>query len=502
MMCGLWLTAVAGVVMGPSALAAPSDKCASTMRKVTASWSKVVQDIDKRTASEAAKAGTTGATAYKVAMTLLEALAKQARATGREEDLAAARHLDDAVTQLKVIVPTAAAIAAWGEANKVCDEVKLIAHADPNTVCEATGGQSSKIVAACRKCDAATAKMLQLASGTPAGEHNIEDLLKGTVEDIDSLLAGLDEPEFNGSTLAVRQKATLTKPLTAMKAALQAALASSAEGEAAWEIYDDLRGEMISPALVEKVEKLGRHGKYAKELRTACQPPEPAGKCEEECRKHGRCVEVPDGRRTKCVATSDAGCAASDECRNEGHCKAVDEWCRATSDAQCAASVLCRDTGRCTAAKGSCRKGAATAEECRTWNGCANDGECSLHDGICVVGSPEDCANSTRCRKAGACGFHLPGTTDNPFLTPSQIQTEISEADPRRFRCKALKSDHCEQSSACTEEARCSLKYGTCYLTNDSDCQMSKLCREKGGCAYSQKLGCCFDPRFPFRCVY
>lgn len=453
----LSLTAILQVA--PPAFAAPPDPCATTMKKVTTSWSKVVRDIDKRTASEASKAGATGEAVYKVAMALLEASAKLARSSGDEADMDAAMRLDDAVTQLKVIVPTAAAIAAWGRANEACDQVKLLAHGDPNTVCEASDGLSGTVKAACSKCNAATAKMLQLADGTPAGEHTIEELIQATVEDIDSLLVGLDDPEFIRSTLSARQKATLAKPLATLKAALQGTVASSREGEAAWEIYDDLRGEMISPALLEKLEKLGKHAKFAKELRSSCRPPEPAGKCEEECRKRGMCDEVSDGRRTECAATGDAGCAASEECRDKGHCKAVDGRCEATSDPQCEASALCRDTGRCTAAKGSCRKGAATSEECRASSGCTSDGECSLHSGNCVVGSAEDCANSTGCRERGYCNPVAPGYT---VMTRARAEAELARTNPHFIRCRPLSDEDCERSAGCSKSGNCFYKYGTC----------------------------------------
>ena len=252
------------------AMAAPPDKCAATLKEATAAGAKVVRDIDKRTAREAAKAGTTGQTVYKVAMALLEALAKQSRATGDEDDLTAARHLDDAVTRLKVIVPTASAIAAWAEANEACDEVKLLGYADPNTVCEATGGLSGKVKSACSKCNAATAKMLQLARGTPAGEHTIEELIETTVEDIDSLVEGLDDSEFTSSALAARRRVTLAKPLKTLRAALQATLNSSRAGEAAWEVYDDLRDGNYDESIAPRLEELLKVEPRTAKLLAAC----------------------------------------------------------------------------------------------------------------------------------------------------------------------------------------------------------------------------------------
>ena len=459
------------------ALAAPPDKCATTLEEATVGLAKVVRDIDKRTAREASKAGTAGATVYSVARELLEALAKQSRATGGEDDLNAARHIDDAVTQLKVIVPTVHAIGAWGEANKTCDEVKLLTHADPNTVCEAASGQSGEVTAACRNCDAATAKMLQVARGTPAGEHTIEELIETTVEDIGLLIDGLDDPQFTRSTLAARQKAALTEPLATVRAALQATLESSRAGEAAWEVYDDLRGGTFSPEVVEKLDRLPRWTEapqHAKGLRSACKPPEPAAGCEEGCQERGKCVAEMVGDSTSC---------------------------KATTDAQCASSELCRDTGRCKAVKGSCRKAARSPDECRAWSGCQTDGECSLNNGICVVGGADDCTNSTGCLERGTCGFYAPGVTGDPYLSPARGKALLALIDPLDLLCRPLSNADCRRSTGCTEEAKCSLQYGYCYLTNDADCQVSNLCREKGGCSYSERLWCCFDPRFPFGCV-
>jgi len=278
------------------------------MKKVTASWTKVVQTIDKRTASEALKAETRGKVIYKVAMSLLKALAQRSRSTGSEDDLIAARLIDKAVTQLKVIVPTVSAIAAWGQANKACDQVKLFAHADPNTVCEAPAGRSSKVKAACRKCDAATAKMLQLAGGTPAGEHTIEELIETTVEDIDYVTATLEYPEFTSSSLAARRKASLTKPLGRLKAALQATLESSRAGEAAWSAYDDLRGRTFSQSLVETLEKLPKWTKaprHAKALRAACKAPRHAKALRAACK------DARQKRGEEATAELDVGTAKS-----------------------------------------------------------------------------------------------------------------------------------------------------------------------------------------------
>jgi hypothetical protein len=51
-------------------------------------------------------------------------------------------------------------------------------------------------------------------------------------------------------------------------------------------------------------------------------------------------------RELRCVANS-SSCNDSIACREEGHCSAVDERCLPASDADCARSLECIDDGRC-----------------------------------------------------------------------------------------------------------------------------------------------------------
>ena len=475
------------------AFAAPPDKCAATLKKATAGLTKVVRDIDKRTSREAANAGSAGQAVYKVAMALLEALAKQSRATGNEDDLTAARHLDDAVTRLKVIVPTAAAIAAWAEANETCDQVKLLGHADPNTVCEARGRLSGKVKAACRKCDAATAKMQQLARGTPAGEHTIAELIETTVEDIDYLLEGLDDPEFKSSTLAARRRASLSKPLKTLKVALKAALDSSQAGEAAWEVYDDLRGGTYSPGLVEKLERLPKGMKasgHARQLERFCriaprQPPHSG--CEKACLEDGRC-----GKDIGCVARDDRDCLESVTCRESGRCRAVEGKCmRAAQDATaCEDWDGCAKDGQCSVVDGVCA--AATDAACKASSGCKTHARCTLEYAIlgpgarCGLTSTDDCRSSDRCKVHGACTLHVGSFSGMKDCRPSGPQD-------------------CRQSAGCREFGRCSqVVYSAvnmCLVASPADCKESAACKESGMCFYKPTQewygkpvhGCCAD---------
>lgn len=237
--CGI---ALWGVAASGGAQAAPPDKCQAAIHKVASIWPDVVKKVDKRTAGEATKAAAEAHSALKAGMELLVALAKVARATGDEDDLAVAQVVDDAVTELKVVAPTTAAIAAWGKANEVCGQVKLLTKEDANVACERPS-LVGKVKAACGACDAATATMQALAAGTPAGEHTIVELIEAATEHANLALDGLAEGGVashpRGRTLA----AAVAKHLAAVKVGLAAALESSNAGGTAWDVYDAINAQ-------------------------------------------------------------------------------------------------------------------------------------------------------------------------------------------------------------------------------------------------------------------
>jgi len=536
------------------AFAAPpakADPCTKAVTQVAAAWPDLLRKIDKRTVDEAANAATAGSLAFKTGQTLLVTLAKHARASGNEDDLAIAQVVDAAVVELKVVAPTTAAIAAWAKANQACDQVKLLTGEDPNSVCE-SAGLNAKVQGACKSCDRATATMQALAAGTPAGEHTFEGLTQEASEHADSAINGLAEGGVTDRSQAKALASALVKHLNAVKASLKDALESSSAGGVAWEVHDMFGGGTeghllrfrrtvrLTDRVTTKLSNLPgwtNAPMLARALATECKAKEGARvrkavneapkDCTEDCRKAGECVPgwiYPERRIYPiCQAKSDVRCAASEACREEGRCKAVDNVCRATRDVHCAESVICQDTGRCKAVDGSCRKSAATAEECQGWAGCQQGGECSLRNGVCVVGGPDDCRQSAPCREAGRCSLDVPGVTGNPNLSPQQAQEKTARTSPVKFRCSALSRSDCQQSSACSQQgycspfaghcqvgsdsdcqrsdgcakhARCSRSYGTCGVTSDQDCQMSALCTEKGACRYYAGSHCCVSGLF------
>lgn len=228
--CMLALAAIVAMsIASQMTWAAPQNPCSEQMKKVAAAWPQVLGTLDKRTASEATKAASAGVLAHDKAMALLKAMAKQARRPGAGSILADAQLLDRSVTRLKVLAPTASAIAAWGQANELCDQVKLMTGAEPNQVCEGTvvQVQDRSVQKACRICDEATAKMQRLAAGTPAGEHAIDELIVSSLGEADSLIVELADKKFS----------SVTSPLAILKSALQGTLESAQAGEIAWSTY-------------------------------------------------------------------------------------------------------------------------------------------------------------------------------------------------------------------------------------------------------------------------
>ena len=113
------------------------------------------------------------------------------------------------------------------------------------------------------------------------------------------------------------------------------------------------------------------------------------------CANYGECelatLHVPRGSPSfvegKCVAASDATCAASKEaCGIMGRCSMRNYRCEASWSADCARGSWCKDLGRCSAEGGKCV--ASTEAECRASIECTTRGRCYTRDGICVSDAP------------------------------------------------------------------------------------------------------------------
>ncbi len=218
------------------------------------------------------------------------------------------------------------------------------------------------------------------------------------------------------------------------------------------------------------------------------------------CRERGTC----SAREGRCIAARDEDCAHASVCEESGECAAGEERCR-KSDEQCRAAPSCIESGRCKAdAIGLCE--AASVEDCRQSQSCADIRSCSLKAGncesdgsrtcaesdacrvhgrcspspLCTARSDADCARSARCQTTGAC---------KRFGDECAASCETSEAcrtrgacTPGKGGCVVASEADCRKSDACKYEARCSLADGVC-TTRDADCKKTELCRHGGRCS-------------------
>jgi hypothetical protein len=135
--------------------------------------------------------------------------------------------------------------------------------------------------------------------------------------------------------------------------------------------------------------------------------------------------------------------------------------CIASSDADCTASAECKSHGTCTEDNGACR--ALTREDCKSSDGCRVRGECSPDQGVCRRLVSADCAQTELCLREGKCGID-------------------------RGNCRALTNEGCAGSTGCRERGACSASYGECRALTDADCKRSRGCAEHGACTARDEI--------------
>lgn len=117
----------------------------------------------------------------------------------------------------------------------------------------------------------------------------------------------------------------------------------------------------------------------------------------EMCRRAGWCTLKG---KDECVVGSNADCAASSRCREEGGCSISEGRCEATNDSDCARSRGCKTFGQCNFLNGSC---SLTNAGCEATPGCKLLGKCTIGRLGCEVKGRLDCAKSEVCAKFGWC---------------------------------------------------------------------------------------------------
>ena len=98
-------------------------------------------------------------------------------------------------------------------------------------------------------------------------------------------------------------------------------------------------------------------------------------------------------------------CAAAAGCRLFGHCDLVGGKCAPSTDAHCAASKACPEEGNCGFYKAIGRCAPRNAADCMRSKACRDEGKCGvfLSEGECVAESDAHCQRSTYCKTRGYC---------------------------------------------------------------------------------------------------
>lgn len=254
-------------------------------------------------------------------------------------------------------------------------------------------------------------------------------------------------------------------------------------------------------------------------IKAVAQSPDEFCRSAAGCREKGLCSPGPGG----CVAASDADCAQSKRCKDDGACGARSGKCTAT-ETGCRQAPACQEKGECTPRDGSCY--ATTDEECaesevcitegRCFVGrdpqrgdyrrcmsipcndkskeCTVEGQCGLGNGSCFSRSDEDCRNSERCRTEGRCSDrgNVCGAVKPEDCQASDVCREqgLCAVRPGNGTCMAVSAADCRKSENCAALGQCSLYVTVCAVTSDADCQGSRVCREQQFCTFkSGSLG-------------
>ena len=216
-----------------------------------------------------------------------------------------------------------------------------------------------------------------------------------------------------------------------------------------------------------------------------------AERCKIECKDHGRCTDR-DGR---CVATSTDDCRRAAACEKLGRCAHVADDCRATVEI-CGARPDCASQGLCGEKDGQC---AATADaHCAATEGCRVDGRCRAVNGTCS-GQQEDCASSEGCRRfsrctadAGVCGTFGSFDCERGELCRHQgYCTFVVD------HCALTSREDCERTDGCKSLGTCTFVADTgksrsektpgCVIGSDADCRKSRACKEQKLCRKGER---------------
>ena len=228
----------------------------------------------------------------------------------------------------------------------------------------------------------------------------------------------------------------------------------------------------------------------------------------EDCAIFGMCsVAKFADAATWCAQLSDADCAQSLECYEDGACKFhAPLSCGQLPPADCTKFRGCRHSGRCTKVGNFCW--AMSESDCMKSEHCKTSGFCRLAPGGgCTVNQLADCLQSTGCLESGRCAYRnicefsfgtncedLPACKLGGMCKSVQAKTQGDGGN----RCTAASTEACAQSTWCKERGWCCRhpRLLTCVSGSAADCENSLECKTAGKCHYRPYWNRCVEPNW------
>lgn len=193
-------------------------------------------------------------------------------------------------------------------------------------------------------------------------------------------------------------------------------------------------------------------------------PPVRAPEADLECRNSSHCRLSGDcvaGEGGTCVPGDDADCRRSEFCEKHGLCFKTGSFCAAKVDADCRASTDCVYAGKCHLADEECE--AASEADCLASDVCTEKGYCHYYEGKCLVFGDDDCRRSRSCIEDGRCTAVPQEVLDGGGCKGPGPPHLVSGGFSGCFSyCGVAADADCRQSTACTEEGRCTARGGEC----------------------------------------
>ncbi|HQY65171.1 MAG: hypothetical protein IPQ09_22685 [Myxococcales bacterium] len=152
--------------------------------------------------------------------------------------------------------------------------------------------------------------------------------------------------------------------------------------------------------------------------------------------KHGPVIDKKTS--VVCIATSDADCRKSTNCKEQGACAVENERCVPKSVEDCRASSACKARGNCSL---SVTCAVVSEADCKLADVCTKQGHCTFQSmgpgwGTCAAGSAADCKRAPLCKTEGLCSVVSP-SSGGKICGATNADCKASPVCKSEGRCKA-----------------------------------------------------------------